>query len=82
MLKGRKENDIYLATICRHPWSAQMTMKKKKKIHFPKMSHNSKYYYIIFYEDLQKRSSDKKTLKRREECATYLTHVYREQENP
>jgi hypothetical protein len=28
MLKRRKESDIYLATFCRHRWSAQMTMNK------------------------------------------------------
>ena len=28
MLKRRKESDTYLATFCRHPWSAEMMMKK------------------------------------------------------
>jgi hypothetical protein len=28
MLKGRKYSETYLATIRRHRWSAQMTMKK------------------------------------------------------
>ena len=30
MLKGRKQSDTYLATIRRHHWSAQMTMKKNQ----------------------------------------------------
>ena len=32
MLKGRKYSDTYLATICKHHWSAQMTMKKDNKV--------------------------------------------------
>ena len=31
MLKRRKESDIYLATLLRHRWSAQMTMKIDNK---------------------------------------------------
>ena len=32
MLKGRKSSDTYLATIRRHRWSVQMTMKKDNKL--------------------------------------------------
>ena len=32
MLKGRKKSDTYMATIRRHCWSAQMTMKKDNKL--------------------------------------------------
>ena len=32
MLKGRKYSDIYLTTVSRHCWSAQMTMKKDNKL--------------------------------------------------
>ena len=32
MLKGRKYSNTYLATICRHRWSAQMMMKKYNKL--------------------------------------------------
>ena len=32
MLRGRKQSDTYLATIRRHHWSAQMTIKKDNKL--------------------------------------------------
>ena len=32
MLKGRKKSDTHLATIRRHRWSAQVTMKKDNKL--------------------------------------------------
>jgi hypothetical protein len=32
MLKGRKLRDTYLATIRRHRWNAQMTMKEDNKL--------------------------------------------------
>jgi hypothetical protein len=34
ILQGRKYSDTYLATICRHHWNAQMTMKKNIKWSF------------------------------------------------
>ena len=34
MLKGRKQSDTYLATIHRHRWSVQMTMKRNIKWSF------------------------------------------------
>ena len=52
MLKGRKQSDTYLATICRHHWSAQMMMKKIITWSFQPAQWLKAPFYYLFHHHL------------------------------
>ena len=64
MLKGGKQSDTYLATICRHCWSAQMPIKKDNKL---ELSASTVVFIIFFITILMLLTMIKNILIRRKE---------------